>query len=84
MNNEDHPEQDHLELYGDDQIASYHGIIPNWLKFQYVLWIIWGIIWFALYWNGSWGYLDRGYWQELQRAANTKFPMITTSLNPKE
>lgn len=70
------PEDDEIEHYGDDKIASYHGIVPNWLKYQYVFWIVWGFVWFWLFWNGSWGYFDRGYWQQLQRAANTTFPMI--------
>lgn len=67
-------EEDSLENYGDDSISSYHGIVPAWLKFQYFFWIAWGIVWFFLYWNGSWGYVDRGYWQQLQRAAQTTFP----------
>jgi hypothetical protein len=70
----DHDENE-VENYGDEYISSYHGTIPRWLKFQYFIWIIWGILWFCLYWNGSWGYLDRGFWQQLQRAANTTFPM---------
>lgn len=62
-----------LESYGDTGITSANAPIPRWLIWNYVFWIIWGFVWFALYWNGSWGYLDRGYWQELQRAANTTF-----------
>jgi hypothetical protein len=71
----DHDENS-IESYGDDYISSYHGTIPRWLKFQYFFWIVWGIVWFVLYWNGSWGYLDRGYWEQLQRAANTTFPIV--------
>jgi hypothetical protein len=74
MTEHEHDPQE-IESYGDDYITSYHGTVPGWLKFQYLFWIIWGIIWFALYWNGSWGYLDRGYWQQLQRAASTTFPI---------
>ncbi len=66
---------DEIESYGDDYISSYHGTVPRWLKLQYYFWIVWGLVWFVLYWNGSWGYMDRGYWQQLQRAANTTFPI---------
>lgn len=45
---------------------------PLWLKISYVLLPIWGIIAFYLYWNGSHGFLDRGHWEELQRASNTR------------
>lgn len=70
-------EKDDVETYGDEYIASYHGgNVPGWLKFNYAFWIAWGIVWFFLYWNGSWGFLDRGYWHQLQRAANTTFPIV--------
>jgi hypothetical protein len=69
--NETHQEADE---YGDPMIASYHAKVPGWLQFNYWLWIAWGIIWFYFFWNGSSGWLDRGYWSELQRAANTTFP----------
>lgn len=49
--------------------------VPRWLTFSYVFWTLFGILWFILYWNGSWGWLDRGYWDELQKAANTTFPI---------
>ncbi len=70
----DKPPHDEIDYYGDEYIASYHGTVPRWLKYQYAIWIIFGIVWFGLFWNGSWGYLDRGYWQQLQRAANTTIP----------
>jgi hypothetical protein len=75
-------EKDEIEQYGDESIASYHGTVPNWLKYQYVFWLAWGVVWLWLFWNGSWGYFDRGYWQQLQRAANTTFPMINHSEAP--
>lgn len=65
---------DHIELYGDPKIASAHGKVPIFLLINYIIWPIWGIIWFFLYWNGSWGWVDRGHWEQLQRAANTTFP----------
>ncbi len=64
------------DLYGDPGIASGHGKIPKWLIWSYILLPIWGIVWFILYWNGSWGWLDRGYWEQLQRASNTTYPQI--------
>ena len=67
-------EDDHVELYGDAQIASAHNKVPWWLIVNYIVWPLWGIIWFYLYWNGSWGWLDRGSWKELQTAAKTTFP----------
>lgn len=70
------PPDDDIDHYGDEYISSYHGTVPRWLKYQYILWVVWGVVWFWMYWNGSWGYLDRGYWQQLQRAANTTFPII--------
>lgn len=72
---EDKAEEHHeIEFYGDPQIASAHGKVPFWLKLNYVFWPLWGLIWFYYFWNGSYGWLDRGYWQQLQRAANTTFP----------
>lgn len=65
-----------LEYFGDTGIASAHAPVPRWLLWNYVFWALFGLMWFALYWNGSWGYLDRGHWQELQKAANTTFPQI--------
>jgi hypothetical protein len=69
-------ENEEIEFYGDEQIASFDKEIPGWLKLTYLVMPLWGIVWFCLYWNGSWGWLDPGYWKELQRAANTTFPHI--------
>lgn len=64
-----------IEYYGDDYIASGNAKVSGWLKFNYILWPIWGIVWFYLFWNGSTvPWFDRGYWNELQKAANTTFP----------
>lgn len=64
-----------IELYGDPGIASFDAKVPKFLTFSYIFWPIWGIITFYIFWNGSVGWLDRGYWQELQIAANTTFPI---------
>lgn len=72
-------EEDSIDYYGDEHITSYHGKVPLWLKIQYVFWIAWGVVWFFLYWNGSWGYLDKGYWHQLQISAQTTFPQQDSS-----
>ncbi len=80
-----HPHEEYsIESYGDESITSYHGTVPLWLKVQYVFWIVWGIVWFILNWNGSSGFLDKGYWQQLQRSAKTTFPYTNQNekLNP--
>lgn len=73
-----------IEEYGDPLIASKDAKVPFWLKINYVLWPVWGIIWFYLFWNGSYGWLDRGYWQQLQRAANTTFPIQNREAPPQD
>lgn len=65
---------DEIEEYGDAYIQSYDRKVPMWLKLTYILLPIWGVIWMALYWNGESGWLDRGYWIELEKAANTTYP----------
>lgn len=45
--------------------------VPRWLMLLYILLPIWGIYTMWVYWDGSQGWLDRGYWEELQAAANT-------------
>jgi len=66
--------EEELEVYGDTQIASGHGKIDTWLIFFYIALPIWGVIWMFLYWNGVHGWLDRGHWHQLEKAANTTFP----------
>lgn len=68
------------ELYGDPKIASFDAKIPKFLILTYVVLPIWGIISLFYYWNGSRGWLDRGYWKELQIAANTTFPIQNQNL----
>lgn len=63
-----------LEDYGDPRIVSANAAVPLFLKWTYIILPIWGILTFAYYWNGSRGWLDRGYWEQLQRAANTTYP----------
>ena len=73
MSEHEHGE-DHLEEYGDPRISSFDAKVPKWLIWCYILLPIWGIYAFTTYWNGATGWLDRGYWHQLQIAANTTFP----------
>ena len=50
--------------------------VPTWLAVSYIWIPLLGFLMFYLYWNGSQGWLDRGYWQQLERAANTTYPYI--------
>jgi hypothetical protein len=70
-----HPQVEGAELYGDSNIATFDARVPKFLKFTYLFWPIWGAISFYFFWNGSLGWSDRGYWRELQIAANTTFPI---------
>ena len=74
-------EEDDIQWYQDDAKVppSGHAKVPKWLIWTYILLPIWGIIVLFLYWNGSFGYLDRGYWEELQEAANTRYPFVNHS-----
>jgi hypothetical protein len=71
-----HTEAHHeeLDLYGDGSIKSGHAPFPRWLKWVYVIMPLWGLVWFYFFWNGSYGWLDKGYWSELQQSANTTYP----------
>ncbi|MFV0339202.1 MAG: hypothetical protein ACK5MA_01030 [Parachlamydiaceae bacterium] len=67
-------EDNETEFYGDPGIESNNAKIPRWLIWTYLILPIWGLFSLYYYWNGSHGWLDRGYWEQLQRAANTTFP----------
>jgi hypothetical protein len=45
--------------------------VPRWLFVVYLTLPFWGFYTMYEYWDGSHGWLDRGYWHELQVAANT-------------
>lgn len=75
------PEEE-IETYGDARIASYDNPIPGWLIATYIIMPIIGFVGFYLYWNGSHGWLDRGYWHQLQKAANTTMPYVNAD-DPK-
>lgn len=67
-------EKKEIEEFGDPGIASYEGKIPLFLILTYVTLPFWGVVTWYYFWNGSFGWFDRGYWHELQIAANTTYP----------
>lgn len=69
-------DNEELETYGDTGITSKDAPVPTWLKWVYVTLPIFGILALIVYWNGSQGWLDRGYWFQLQTAANTTYPVV--------
>ncbi len=64
-------EEHDIEEYGDSRIASEDAKVPFFLILTYAILPFWGLFALYYYWDGSTGWLDRGYWQQLQRAANT-------------
>lgn len=77
-------EQSDLELYGDPGIASRNAPTPRWLIFSNIFFGILGFVVLYFFWNGSYGWLDRGYWNQLQRAANTVYPYTTMQIVEQE
>lgn len=69
---------------GETLPRSNDAPVPGWLFWTYVLLPFWGILWFSLFWNGSFGWLDRGAWAQLQEVANTTFPLanLTEKADP--
>jgi hypothetical protein len=72
-----------IELYGDPGIATFDAKVPKFLIFNYLFWPIWGFFTLWYFWNGSIGWMDRGYWHELQIAANTTFPIENQNMLPQ-
>jgi hypothetical protein len=68
--------KEEIEYYDDPGISTKTTKVPRWLIWVYILLPIWGLYWLISFWNGSQGWLDRGHWQQLQRAANTTFPQV--------
>lgn len=59
----------------DEEIPkSEESKIPSFLYLVYILVFFGGLLAFILFWNGSKGWLDRGFWQKLQQAASTTYP----------
>ncbi|MFI5343408.1 MAG: hypothetical protein ACHQUC_04210 [Chlamydiales bacterium] len=72
--------KEEMELYGDPGIASYDAKIPKFLIWTYILLPILGVFVLVYFFNGSAGWLDRGYWYQLQIAANTTMPYENQNL----
>jgi hypothetical protein len=59
----------------DEEIpTSEERKIPLFLYVVYLLLVVGGICAFLIFWNGSKGWFDRGFWHELQQAAQTTYP----------
>ncbi len=75
-----------IEEYADGEITEYaESTVPRFLKCVYFTLPIWGMVSFYLFWNGSSGWFDRGYWHELQKAAKTTYQQTSnreTSTQP--
>lgn len=65
---------EHIEEYGDARIRSKDAKVPLWLIVTYIVLPIWGVCSWYYFWNGTQGWLDRGYWHQLQKAAHTTRP----------
>ncbi len=86
---EDKVEEPHypgeIEVYGDPGIATFDAPVPGYLKFSYIFWILVGLFTQYVFWNGSvGGWLDKGYWRELQIAANTTLPLRNENMPVSE
>lgn len=73
-----------IELYGDPGIATFDSKVAKPLLILYLILPIWGFATLFYFWNGSAGWFDRGYWHELQIAANTTFPIENQNMLPEE
>ncbi len=60
-----------MTMNDDDPPLSEENRVPRFLYLTYTLLILGGLIAFILFWNGSYGWFDRGFWQPLQEAAKT-------------
>lgn len=58
--------------YAHHEIQEYQNTrVPTFLKWVYLFLPLWGLWSMYYYWEGSRGWMDRGYWHELEIAANT-------------
>lgn len=76
----DQPQETHkISAFSDETDYevpfSKEASVPKFLRWTYWILPIWGIFAMYYYFNGSSGWLDRGYWHQLQIAANTTFPI---------
>lgn len=75
-------EDEDIEFYGDPRITSKDLPVPRWLIWTYLILPFVGLFVLVYYWNGTHGWLDRGYWGQLQKAANTTYPQ--KPVNPED
>ena len=60
--------------YAHHEIQEYVNTkVPRWLFVIYIILPIWGLYTLWAFLDGSHGWLDRGYWEELQVASKTTF-----------
>lgn len=73
-----------VKAFTDDTLFevpnSKENPVDRWLIFFYVGIPLLMIFVLVYYFNGSHGWLDRGYWGQLQTAANTTFPSTNHNL----
>ncbi len=67
-------EEHGLEFYSDEGISSADARFPRWLSLTYIILPIWGFCTLYYFFNGSHGWLDPSYWNQLQKAALTTYP----------
>lgn len=51
---------------------SNDAAVPRWLLFSYGFLPVFGLVMLYYFWDGSFGWFDRGAWSALQQAANTR------------
>lgn len=79
------PQEFKSHSFGDHEVEEYYNTpVPTFLKWVYALLPFWGIFWWVMYSDGSQGWLDRGYWQDLERAANTTKSVEMSYQKPTE
>ena len=74
MNNSEMQEEHELEFYSDEGISSADARFPRWLFITSMVLPIWGFCTLFYYFNGTHGWLDPSYWNQLQKAALTTYP----------
>ncbi|MBB64398.1 MAG: hypothetical protein CMO81_04985 [Waddliaceae bacterium] len=61
-----------LDDYAGGEIKEFANTkLPSFLKISYFFIALWGFVWLYMFWDGSFGWVDRGYWKELEQVANT-------------
>lgn len=70
--------KDPLDMYAGGEIQEIPDTkIPWYIKLITLVLPLWGILWFFYFANGSFGWVDRGAWNDLQKAAQTKNDQLT-------